>query len=146
MAQNSPCCLTWGPLWQHRPLCSVSHAPRSESTELVRPRAALPNGEGSRGQMLLPLPSGERSPGRDILWDRGPPAAKPSCLHILWAATLTALPHSALLESAPEETTRPFLRLGLLEDTDQEPRVHENLCSRDAEYFRQGLGSEGDLT
>lgn len=26
------------------------------------------------------------------------------------------------------------------------PRVHENLCSRDAEYFRQGLGSEGDLT
>lgn len=70
--------------------------------------------------MLLPLPSGERSPGRDVLWDRGPPAAKPSCLHILWAVTLTALPHSALLESAPEETTRPFLRLGLLEDTDQD--------------------------
>lgn len=42
--------------------------------------------------MLLPLPSGERSPGRDVLGDGGPPAAKPICAPIPWAAPLTALP------------------------------------------------------
>lgn len=46
--------------------------------------------------------------------------------------------HSPLLESAP--------RLSLLEGTNQAPRVHGNLFSRDAEYLRGRLGSEGDLT